>query len=158
MPRKNTAITPMTATATILLSVGVALARPTTKAPRPGSIWRHPPRTGASIHASPWRRAKSGMTRRRRSRRVSSPSRLSAVGPVDSCGHGHRGRRQRDHGGDEGGFCQPLSPRRPVQDDIRVVRVAVARDGADPADAVAARPNTIDSSMRSKRWSMASST
>ena len=44
----------------------------------------------------------------------------------------------------------PVSPRRPVQDDVRVVGVAVARDWADPADTVAARPNTIDSSMDSK--------
>ena len=59
---------------------------------------------------------------------------------------------QHDRGGDEIRLREPVAPRGSVQVDVRVVRYPAARDGADPADAVAARPNTIDSSIDAKRW------
>jgi AraC-like DNA-binding protein len=79
-------------------------------------------------------------------------------GAARACGHGHRRRCQHDRGSDEIRLREPVAPRGSVQVDVRVVRYPTARDGVDPADAVVTRPNTIDSWMRSRRWSIASST
>jgi hypothetical protein len=86
------------------------------------------------------------------------PASLSALGSARTRRHGRRRRKELDYRGGRGRLRQPVAPRRPVQDDVRTIRYPTARDGADPADAVAARPNTIDSSAAAKRWPSASRT
>ncbi len=77
------------------------------------------------------------------------PAPLPAVGSAGACGHGDRGWQEPYCRSDGIRLRQPIPPGRQVQVDVRAQRFTASGDGADPADTVATRPNTIDSSMDS---------
>jgi hypothetical protein len=88
------------------------------------------------------------------------PATLSALGTAAGRRDGDlRGKEPDDRGGGLR-FRQPVPPRRPFQGHVRAVRHSIAGNGRDTADALTqadctagtdTRPNTIDSSIRSKR-------